>query len=321
MQNNKKNIDITVGICKKVADIGVCFSIPFKCSPCCLKKLLCLTPPSEKNNLMKDSEASALAFSIFETMRDKMIGSPLESMGSKVSNITCKSLNGNFIIYWNCQGTGSALRKNLGLALASLNPIKMYSKYKENMKFLGAPAPREHFNHCVKNMNSAISKKISVAVIGRINTDKNKMEVILDKVFKKLPKLVNPPEKDTKSPPSRDCTTEMFPHVKCSSGIGCLVLADYISSNSGNMGVEVHSGVVEVYNKGWESKRNKLKDDRRIDNYVNQKYNKPKVKDHLSLILGYYAITHTFADCETLEKLIKNNLSPKDISNLIKKNI
>ena len=320
MQDSHKNIEISVGMCSKVADIGVCFSIPFKCSPCCLKKLLCLIPPKEEH-LMRGSEEAALAFALFETIRSKMVGSPLESSKSKVSNITCKSLNGNFLIYWNCQGTGSSLKKNMGLALSALQPHKLYSKYKENMKFLKASAPREHFNYCVKNMNAAIKSKIHVAAIGRIKTNRDKLNIILKAVSKKLPQLSDPSASEIQKIPQRENAGEMYPHVKCDSGLGCLVVADYISSNSGNMGVEVHTGIVEIYNRSWESKKKQLKNSKRIDDYVRKKYSKSTLKDHISLLLGYFAITHTYTDCNTLKKLIKHNLSPKEISDLIKKNL
>jgi hypothetical protein len=316
MEVKHKNIQLGVGICKKVSDIGVCLTISYKgISPYCLKTLLCNNPPQEPK-LMQGSEEAALAFSVFECIRDKMIGSPLESVRSKVSNIKCKSLNNKLVIYWNCQGTGSALRKTLSLAISCLTPHKLYSKYKENMKFLGGSAPKEHFNYCVKNMIDSIKNNIHIVAVGRINIDAQKLDILVKSVYNKYPKLESPSDKEIKMPPKRECDIKTFPYVKCSSGLACIAVADFINSNSGGMGVEVHTGIVEVYNDNWETKKNQINSSKRIEDYVRQKYD--KLEDHLGLMLGYYAITKCYADSDTLSKLILKNITSQELKKLIK---
>ncbi len=317
MQESKNNIEISLGICKKVPDIAVCFSIPYACPDSVIKRLSALT--AAKSEVSKDAELAALASALFSVIRSKLIGTPLDTFRSKVSNIKCKALNGNFIIYWNCQGTGAALRKTLSLVVGSLQPAKLYAKYKEKLKYLGASAPREHFNYCVGKMNTAIKSKISVSVVGRINIDSQKLKVLLAAVYGKMPDLPSP-DGESKAPPTRECQHEMYPHVKTSNSLANLLVADYIFSNT-DAGVEVHSGVVEIYDKNWETRRSKLKAAARINNYVQQKYGNKSIVSDLALIVAYHGMSHSFADNDAIKKLIVKNLTTKDVAEMIKNNI
>jgi len=323
MEVKNKNFKLTLGVCKKVPDIAVVMSIPFKgCPPCCLKKLR-TNSPAKSPSLMTGSENASLAFALFECIRDKMIGSPLETARSKVSQVKCKSLNDNFVIYWNCYGTGSSLRKTLSLAISCLMPHKLYSKYKENMKFLGGSAPREHFNHCAKQMINSIKKEVHIAVVGKINTDKKKLEEILKKTSIKLPILSSTELTPAEIPPTRvsDEKGKIYPHVKCSDGITCIVLADYINSNSGGMGVEIHTGLVEIYNDGWETKKKQLNNSKKITQYVKQKYENKSISSMLSELLAYNAISRCYADSSTISKLILKGINTPKVKEMIKKAI
>ena len=315
MEAKNKNIIINAAVCKKVGDIAVCMCIPYKGCWECLRRLRNNDPAM--SDAHEGAEHSSMIYAMYEAIRDKFIGTPLDISRSKVSSVRCNIQNGNMVISWNTQGSFSALRKTLSLALSCLSPTKLYSKYAENMKFLGVKTSREIFNTCSNDMTAGINKDISFSVVGRINIDKTKLKNLLDKVAVKLPKQTTIPSKDTDKPPKKEKYEHEYPSIKA-SGVSSVVIADYIRSKSGGMGVEVDSGKVIVYNKSWESKRKALKQPGRIKDYIKQKYE--KLKEHLGLILAYMSITQGYADCSTATKLIKG-VKASDMKDLISKNL
>lgn len=316
MEVKHKNIHLVLDIAKKTPDLAVCLSIPFKASPYSLKKLVCNNPSAEPE-LQPKSEEAALAFAVYECVRDQFIATPLEATKSKVSRMSCKVLNGQLNIYWNTQGTGSALRKTLSLAFKCLNPSKMFAKYSENMKFLGGKANREHFNYCVKLMNEGIKKEICIAAVGKINTNEAKLKEIVEAAVVKLPALEMPSAKETSAPEKRDCSAKEFPSVKVADAASCIVVADYIRSNSNGMNVESHDGIVEIYNDNWESMHNKIKDANRINNFCKSKYE--KLGDAFVQLLAYHSLVNQFADASSVGKLLKSKVKAVDAKALIKK--
>ena len=317
MEAKLKNVEICVAACKKMPDIAIIMGIHYKASKHCLSNLQSNTASDVLHN---GAEQAALGFALYELVRDKFIGSPLELSRSRVSRVDCNALNGKFLISWNTQGTASMLRKTIGLALSTLNPPKLFSKYSENMKLLGGKVDRKVFNTCANDMIKAINKSVKFAVVGKIKIDKVKLKDLLGKAVKKQPKMSAPSAKEmTKAENHPEFKVE-FPVVKV-SGIAAVAVADYIRNQSGGMGVDVYTDKVIVSNKSWETKAKSLKKADRIKNYVRQKYEKlntPKNK-MFPCVFAYLSITQGFADCCTVIKIIKSNPSPSSMVELIKK--
>ena len=182
MESKLKNLTLVVGMCKKVPDIAVLMGLHYDCSKINLINLKTNNPSDE---LLNGAESSALGYALFEAIRDKFIGSPLELARSRVSRVDCDSINGKFLISWNTQGSVSMLRKTIGLALSCLDPAKLYAKYAENMKLLGGKNDRDVFNYLANEMIDAIKKGIKVDVVGKINVDAAKLKDLLAKVDNK----------------------------------------------------------------------------------------------------------------------------------------
>lgn len=313
METSLKNITLVVGICKKMPDVAVVLGFHYDCSKTNLIKLK-TNNPSE--TLITGAEGSSLGYALFEAIRDKFIGSPLELSKSRVSRVDCDSINGKFIITWNTQGSISMIRKTIGLALSTLDPAKLYSKYAENIKLLGGKNDRDVFNYCANEMLTAIKKIVKISVVGKIKIDMPKMKDLITKVDKKMPKPTTIP-KGTKPDKHADELCN-YPHIKV-SGIAAVVVADYIRSKSGGMGVDVYTGRVVVYNKSWTTKQSSLKKADRIKDYVRQKYE--KLGKDFACVLAYMAITQGYAECCTVTQIIKSNPTPQSMVELIKKNI
>lgn len=313
MEHKVKNINVCVGMSRKSPDLAVIMGIHFKCDWSCLTQL--------KNNITCDTvyngaEDSALAYALFEHIRDKFIGSPLELSKSRVSRVSCDSQNGKFVISWNTQGSLSTLRRTIAVALASLTPMKLYSKYAENMKLLGGKSDRACFNHSANSMANAIKSNISIVAVGKIKMDAAKLKDLVNRVSIKIPKQETPPAKEITKPEKRKDYSHTFPVVKA-SGIAAVLVADYIRSKSGGMAVELDSDRVVVYNKSWEVKHKALKQAARINDYVRTKYE--KLGKDFPCILAYYAITQEFTDCDTVSKILKTKLTPSNAKDLLKK--
>lgn len=318
MELTKKNINICIGVTKKVSDIAICLSIPFSgMAMCCVKKLL--TNCSDVKELMNGSEEAALAFALFELIRDKLSGSALEVYKTKVSNVSCYALNGNLVIRWNTQGTVTSLRKTCGIVVSCLTPSKLFTKYTENIKFLcGKNGNKETFNFCVKKLSESIKKNIYIVAIGKINIDKTKLEDLLDTVLKKMPDQNIPLAKEIETPEKRtSAKIDLYPLIKC-SGLAAVAVADYIRSSSNGMAVEVTSQGVIVFNHSWETKHKQLKDSNRIVDYVEKKYD--RLEEEFPAVYAYFSLTQNYIDSDTLKKILKN-LKPAKLIELIKKTL
>lgn len=311
MQVKHKNIELNLAQCKRVADIAVIMGFHFKTNKQCLNMLKCNHPSDTNYNGM---ESAALGYALYELVKEKLAGSPLEIAKSKVSRISCNGLNGKFLLSWNTSGF-SGLRKTLAVALGCLSAPKLYSKYAENMKLLGGKSDREVFNTVSNQMTDAIKKGIKIGVIGKIKVDEKKIKDLLSKVEPKLPNQEI--LKGTKSIPKYIDYNQEYPKIKA-SGIEAVAVADYISAKSGGMSVDVFDGCVVVYNKNADTKIKQLKNKNRISDYV-KKYE--KLKDDFYEVFGYMAIVQNLAECCTISTIIKTKPKASIMTDLIFKSM
>lgn len=314
LESKNKRINICIEPCKKIPDLAVLISFKYECSTSCLKKLKYNAPALEPK-LSKDSDESALVYSLVECIKEKLTGNPLEMLKSKVSSMKCWQLNKQFMISFKCQGTGSALRKVLSVSLSCMAPQKLFSKYSENIRFLGGVPNKKHFLYAVDKLNQGL-EQINICAVGKININSEKLNNLTSSISKKLPELMKVKKSDMEHPEERECVGKMYPVVKANS-LESLFIADYIRSNSGGMGVELHDGVVEVYNDKWDSKRKQLSDKKRISDYVDKKYSK-LVNNNLECVVNYYGISSSYVDYNISKKLMKMKLNLSDIKKMIK---
>jgi len=308
-----KNIELTVGPCKKLPDIAVILGIHFDVCHASLFKLdeSFSFDNMKGNKVYTGSEKASLAYAFYIAVRDKMVGSPLEISRSRVSRINFDSQEGKFMLSWNTQGSVSMLRKTIGLAIAAMNPHKLYSKYAVNCKNLGCSADRDIFNHVANEMADAIKKSVKIVAVGRIKVDSAKIKDLLQKVDKKMPNLST--EKGTKPPP-HDKFVHEFPTIKA-SGITSAVVEDYIRSQG--MGTTSMGDEIIIYNKSFATKKTTLKKADRIKNYVRQKYE--KLGSDFPCIFAYLCITQMYCTCCSAAAIIKTKPSPVSMVGLIQK--
>jgi hypothetical protein len=322
MQIKNKQIVLTVGQSRKVVDIIVSITVPFKgIATCCLNRLKANC--SGDNELMAGAEEAALAYALFETIRDKLSGSSLEILKNRCTSIKCYTVNGNLVISYYTAGTGSALRKSCGIVLSSLNPIKLFSKYSENIKFLsGKGGNRGEFNFVAKKLAEGIKKDIHITAIGKITTDATKLKDIVGVLVNKLAQIDIAPAKEITSIGKHVSVVKEnpYPIVKC-TGLDASLVSDYIRNNSNGMAVSIVPEGVVVYNHSWESKRNQLKDTKRIKDYVTKKYEKLEDKDELSILFAYFSLSEGYIDSLIASKLVSTKLKSSSIIDILKKSL
>lgn len=311
MQVKYKNIELNLAQCKRVADIAVIMGFHFKVDKNCLSMLKCNHASDNNYNGM---ESASLGYALYELVKEKLIGSPLEISKSKVSRLSCNALNGKFLLSWNTSGF-SGLRKTLSVVLSCLSAPKLYSKYAENMKLLGGKSDREIFNTVSNDMSDSIKKGIKFCVIGKIKVDEIKIKDLLSKVEPKLPKQET--LKGVKPVPKYSDFNSEYPKIKV-SGIEAVAVADYVSAKSGGMALDVFDGYITIYNKHADTKIKQLKNKDRIKDYV-KKYE--KLKDEFYEVFGYMAIVQNLAECCTISNIIKNKPKASSMTDLIFKNL
>jgi hypothetical protein len=317
MESKLKNLTVNFMECKKVPDVAVVLGIHFDSCPAAIVKLeesFGWDNLKSHNCLFTGSEQSALAYALFHTIKDKMTGSPLDLARSRVSRIECYAKEGKFMITWNTQGSMSALRKTIGIALNAMNPHKLFAKYSTNIKNLGGKASRDEFNYVANQMVDSIKKSIKIAAVGRIKMTPAKLKEMIGKVDKKQQKLSN--EKGSVKPGAHDKFTHSFPSVKA-SGIASVVTEDYISSQG--MGTASMGDEIIIYNKSYETKKAAFKKADRIKTYVKQKYE--KLGKDFPCVLAYMCITKKYCTCCSATSIIKTKPSAGSMIELIKKSL
>jgi hypothetical protein len=311
-----KHIELDIIPLSKAHNLSVSVTIPFACSAECVLLLLGNNPcESDKglcNTLHHGSEESALAYALYKLVQEKLCGSPLEVARTKVDHVSCASHHNSFVISWNTQGTGSALRKTLGVVLKCLLPNALFSRYGHNMKVLGGKVDRSVFNHLANKMIDGLNKKIHFVAVGRIKEDTD-FKSLLETACGKYSESKKSPANECQAPEKHSEHKLDWPRLKCSDGSCAVVLADYIQHKG--IGLRVEDKEVVIYSRSWGSKREALKKSNTIASYVSAKYK--KLDKLAGLFLAYYANSVALGDGHTIVQLSKHN----DPLNIIKKNL
>lgn len=289
----------------KLPAVAVCLSIPFKCSPYVIKYLKCgIHIQDEVPDML---EHSCVAYAVFNAVKEKFSKSILELSKSKITDLDIKQLNDHLNFYWVCQGSLTAVRKTIKLCLSSIKPHALFSKYNEYIKFVMPQfkVDKDHFLYVAKLMiNSIQSNSVSISMVSKVKIAEDRYKAVMEDIDKWFVALIKSYkiEGTTHMPPKRECPKQNTMEFKCNA-VDSIFVAEYLSSVQAK--VETHKGIVEVYGAITPSKLKDLKDKTKIKNYVAQKYKKfIKDADYFSVLLGFSAILHMYADADTIKKLM-----------------
>lgn len=311
----KGGLSVSVSVTKKVADVavGLCFKLP--CDGCVANRLKGVASCG-CDSFPEGSEETALGLSLFLAVKAKLCGSPKDLFKTKVGNVTCVMHSDHFGINWKTQGTVSAVRKSLGIALSVLNPANVFSTWSRCIKQMGGSADKESFLYVASKAAAAIKSELNVLVVGKINIDQKK----LDEMMKVLEKKHDVDSVAGGKKPSG--------HTKCNhddqtelkvSGWGSAVLSDYIQ-------FKVKGLVPQLCNKylllnikpaQWATAAKKIKEG--IKDFVDAKY--MGVGDELPAIFGYLALCNsTLCACD-VSSAISSKMSAESVKAAISKGL
>lgn len=257
------------------------------------------------------SENTCVAYSIYESIREKLLGSPLEQLKSKVSMVTCNYQNGEFIVAFSCSNNLTAIQKNLISSVSKITPHKYYRKYSHNIKLLNGKPSKNEF---IYSSNLLVGKIINVFILGKFNITPDKFSNIIEKTGIKYVGLES--HTGGVSPHSLNKTRGVtsYPTI-IADGYKVVFVRDFIAGETGFTTV-IKSGVVIVYNKEWSSLSKKVAPTT-VDKYVEKKYAKLGPK-FIPMVL-YMASLECSLDIDNMIKLYKDNPSPRVVAGYIKK--
>lgn len=270
-----KQISLDVVVLPKVHNLSVSVSIPFACSPEYLAQLIgnnpCDACESNKPIIYKGAEESAVAFALYSLVREKLCGSPLEVARCKVDHVVCAAHENSFVISWNTQGTGSALRKTIGVVLKCMAPNTLFSRYSHNMKVIGGKDDRAEFHSIANKMIEGLAKQIHFVAVGKIKADVD-FKGLLETASNKYSSSSKSPASECKAPEKHQEAKSEWPKLTCSDGAAAIVVSDYISHK--NFGIQLCGRHITIYSRSWGSKRDAIKQRSAIAAYVGAKYGK-----------------------------------------------
>jgi hypothetical protein len=296
---------------KSLPNASVVLSFKYQCNWFVLQKLL-RGQPCLCLDLAYASENTCVAYSIYEIIKDKLMGSPLEQSKSKVSMMTCNYQNGEFIMSFSCPNSLSIIKKNIIIIISKITPHKYYTKYSHNIKLLNGKPFKNEFLYCSNLLNTI---KINIFIIGKFNITDDKFTELVEKASEKFIKPIqqngDKPISLTKNQGRTDYITNK------ADGYKSVFVRDFIKSETG-LPVVIHSGEVIVYNKTWYITSKKITENA-IKKYSEQKY--VKLKDKFIPMTLYIVATECLLDIPNMIKMYKDNPSPSVVAEYIKKSL
>lgn len=310
MEKTNGNIKLFMVNNKLLPNTSVAIGFKCQCNWFVLQKLI-LGQPCSCIDLAYASENTCVAFSIYETIKEKLMGSPLEQSLSKVSSMLCNYQNDEFVITFNCQNNISTVKKNLISVISKITPSKYYSKYSNNIKLLNGNPFKSEF---IYSVNQLKNMTLNIFIIGKLNVSDEKMSDIAKKLNEKFIPIIEMGAGEKPASLNKQIGQTLYP-TTISDGYNAVFVRDFIRSETGFSTV-VNSGSVIIYNKKWNIASKRI-DESHIKKYVDTKYGKLKDKFiHMSL---YMIASECSLDILNMIRLYKDNPLTSSIVNSIKK--
>jgi hypothetical protein len=316
IESKKGGLSIFLESTKLVGDVsvGLCFALA--CNGCAFNRLCGLAYCSSQC-FPSGAEEAALGYALASAVRQVLCGDPLAVSKTKVGSVECVAHNGHLGLNWKVKGTGSAIRKSIGMALKVLDPAKMFPAYSRCIKQLGGSPDKDSFNYVVDTAANAIKSDLTIGILGNTKLDKDALNAMLEVLIKKH-NVSN--TKGSKSKPAGHsaCDHSNMAEVKI-SGWTSAVLADYIRSKVKGLDpilCDKHL-LLPIKDSQWKTLAVKLK--KGVKDFAQAKY--AKVGDNLPAVFGYLTLASGQLCASDVKSAVNNKLSAASIESAIIKGL
>jgi hypothetical protein len=261
---SSKGLSLTFLGSSKVS--GACVAVGFDVEGCdhwLLQSLSSGAPIHSSNHV----DTTTILYTLAEHIQSKLAGSAVDVISNKVSRVNCGTQGSEFLVSVVCAGTGTAVRKVLGLILKHISTHKLYSRYAINIRKLGEKPDKAAFNYFADKIQHSLVKEIRATITGKISLNQEKLQGIAEKAAKKL-SLGDIAGAKTKRSPSLEITAHNFAAVSCGSGVGCVLLKKYLDAQ---LEVTTHLVGGKIYfPEKFATKVKNVSEKNKIEAYVNK---------------------------------------------------
>lgn len=316
LESSKGGLSIFVEPTKLVGDVAVGLCFPLECDGCSLNRLAG-TSDCVGSCFPPGSEEAALGYSLFLAVQQVLCGDPLAVSKTKVAAVECVAHNGMLGINWKVKGTGSAIRKSIGLALRVLDPAKTWPAYSRCVKYLGGSGDKAVFSHVAESATKAVKDHLQIGVVGNVKLDQKKLDDILEVVAKKH--SVSAVSGEKKKPSGHTtCDHSQMEELKV-SGWASAVTADYIRSKARGLNMTLCDKhlLIPMKHAQWDTLSKKLHTG--ISDFAKAKYG--KVGSDLPGVFGYLTLSSGSLCASDVKSAINNKLSVETITSTLNKHV
>lgn len=244
---------------------NITMGVAYPCNWFVLNKLV-TGQPCSCPELAYASENTCVLYSIFEDVREALIGTPVARHKYKVSTVACNYQNGEFLISINCPNNFAVVESIMTEVAHKLVPRSTYNRYAYNIRLLnGVPINEEFLYICNKMAGAAIN----FVVGGSLNASRDVINELLTQLFK----LMGDPSPLVGGAPPQSLAKKQgvteYP-VVAAAGYKAFYVDAFIRHATG-VSTAIHSGGVIIYDKEWGKTAASLTA-RMIDGYVAEAY-------------------------------------------------
>ena len=255
------------------------------------------------------SENTCVLYSIFEDVREALIGTPVARYTYKVSTISCNYQNGEFLISINCPNDFDVVESIVLEVAPRLVPLPLENRYAYNIRLLNGVPNGLEFLYIVNGLSQA---EINF-VIGGVNSTKEVMDQLLYRV---LDMVTDPSPRGGGVPPQslakKQGVTD-YPTVEA-EGKKAFYVDAFIRHTLG-VSTAIHSGTVIIYDKEWKKIATQITK-KNIDDYVTKTCGAGV--EYISTIIVFAALIECSLDSASLRGMCVDAPTADTIGGYIK---
>lgn len=257
----------------------VTIALPIKVNPIILHTLV----HGATSSCLYDTkllDQTIVAYTAYQRLRNSLLASPLAMAQHKVTSMSCGANDTELIISAVCDKSITSLRKTAGTLLKGLRFSVLMQDYKKICVAIGVKPDTDAFNYAVEQCNNSLDRNVSIAFTGKIKTDRETLNKVLDVLENKVAEPKDKPKGQARQLPNEECKYKYL-SIDAGSQLDAVLLHGYLEQYIN--GAFVNGSKVmyqEQYNTDVEKAMDRSKAERYVDKLM-------KLGDELSAVLSF----------------------------------